>query len=180
MKDIRVTPIRNGTVIDHLPAGSVTYVLRILGYYNNENPIGNTTSILMHAPSRKTFWKDMLKIEDRELVERERQKIALVAWTYKPRQMPTLNIIRNYAVAEKEILGLAKCYKDIVRCQNGLDEGEKGGCISNSERWMQGTTLELQNDKFYCYYCGQEQKPEDLRRNIVRSPVASRKIGTSA
>ncbi|MFH0829589.1 MAG: aspartate carbamoyltransferase regulatory subunit [Candidatus Aenigmatarchaeota archaeon] len=176
MKDIRVTPIRNGTVIDHLPAGSALYVLRILGYYRNDNPMSKTTSVLMHAPSRKTVWKDLVKVEDLELVEKERQKIALVAWTYRPRQMPTVNIIRNYTVAEKTILEVAERYGGLVCCQNGLEEGGKSGCISNNERWMEGTNLELRNDRFFCYYCGREQEPERLRENLIRSPAAGRKV----
>ncbi len=170
LKERRVTPIRNGTVIDHLPASSFMYVLRILGY--DDSPMGNTTSVLINVPSRKAGFKDLIKIEDRELATNEYQKIALAAWSFRPKIMPTLNTIRNYAVVEKATIELADHYERLVRCSNG---GEKGGCISNTERWMNGLTrLVGRNGKFFCYYCDREQTPEEMRKAIITGPVGGR------
>ncbi|MBM4237237.1 MAG: aspartate carbamoyltransferase regulatory subunit, partial [Euryarchaeota archaeon] len=56
MKDFRVTPIRNGTVIDHIECGMALKVLRIIGV--NGEKVHSTVSVLMHVPSKKAGWKD--------------------------------------------------------------------------------------------------------------------------
>ena len=66
MDDFKITPIRNGTVIDHITAGQAINVLKILNV--NENTISSTISVAMHVKSQKGYmWKDIIKIEDREL-----------------------------------------------------------------------------------------------------------------
>ena len=57
-----VSPIRNGTVIDHITAGEALNVLRILGI------TGSTTeclSIATNVESRRLGKKDIVKIENR-------------------------------------------------------------------------------------------------------------------
>ena len=72
----RVTAIRNGTVIDHIPCGKALTVLEMLG-------IGGLTSVpvslVMNVPSDKIGRKDVLKIEDRELSHKELDRLALIA-----------------------------------------------------------------------------------------------------
>ena len=92
MRELRVTPIKNGTVIDHIPAGLALKVLKILGIGDS---VTSTVTVTMHVPSRAMGWKDIVKVEDRELGSREIDKIALIAPT------ATVNVIRNYNVAEK-------------------------------------------------------------------------------
>ncbi|MFP4545833.1 MAG: aspartate carbamoyltransferase regulatory subunit, partial [Methanomassiliicoccales archaeon] len=69
MKDFRVTPIRNGTVIDHIECGMALNVLKIIGVKGPE--VHSTVSILMHVPSKKGGWKDVVKVEERELSQAE-------------------------------------------------------------------------------------------------------------
>ena len=109
MKEFKVAPIRNGTVIDHITAGQALNVLKILGI--NENNIDSTISVALHVPSGKEMrLKDIVKLEDRELDSDAVDQIALIA------PDATIGIIRDYFVAEKfkvsladEITGLAKC-----------------------------------------------------------------------
>ena len=66
IKEVKLAPIRNGTVIDHITCGQALNVMKILGV--NENNIDSSISIGMHVISAKTTeWKDIIKIEDREL-----------------------------------------------------------------------------------------------------------------
>jgi len=60
MKEFKVTPIRNGTVIDHITMGMALKVLKIIGVKEDVN---STVSVLMHVPSKKAGWKDIVKIE---------------------------------------------------------------------------------------------------------------------
>ncbi len=119
MKELHVTPISNGTVIDHITPGRALDVLRIIGITGKG--LNSAVSVVMHVPSVDGGWKDIVKVQDRELLPQEVRKITLVA----PRI--TINIIRNYEVAEKyrpatpdEVVGL-------VRCANP-------NCITNKER----------------------------------------------
>ena len=94
----RVTAIRNGTVIDHIPAGSALRVLELLN-------IGKGTSVpvslVMNVPSKRMGTKDIVKVEDRELTQTELDRLALVA------EGASVAIIRAYSVAEKLEIRLA-------------------------------------------------------------------------
>ena len=64
----RVTAIRNGTVIDHIPAGQAMRVLEMLGINKGTSvPV----SLVMNVPSKKMGTKDIIKVEDRELNQDE-------------------------------------------------------------------------------------------------------------
>ena len=107
--ETKIPPIRNGTVIDHIANGQSLNVLKILRV--NEHNIDSVISIGMHVQSTKIGgWKDVIKVEDRELDHASLGKIALIA------PDATISIIRDYYIAEKfkvklddHIIGLAKC-----------------------------------------------------------------------
>ena len=144
MKEIKVTPIRNGTVIDHITCGQALNVLRILGV--NEYNIDSTVSVLMHAPSKKTGWKDVVKVEDRELDPKTVDKIALIA------PNATIDIIRDYNVAEKHLVKLNPRVKGLVHCGNP-------NCITNKK---EPVDPEFAVDNFSplvlrCIYCDRIQ-----------------------
>lgn len=115
MKEFKVTPIRNGTVIDHISVGMALKVLKIVGV---KDDVSSTVSVLMHVPSKKAGWKDIVKIEDRELDPKELDKIALIS------PNATINIIRDYNVAEKFVVEVPNVIRGIMRCSNP-------GCITN-------------------------------------------------
>ena len=99
-EELRVRSIRNGSVIDHITAGNALNVLRILGITGTTTAI---VSVVMNVPSKRLAFgqKDIVKIEDRELVPAEVDKIALIA------PQATINIIRDYEVVAKEVSRLA-------------------------------------------------------------------------
>ena len=116
--EIKIPPIRNGTVIDHIENGQALNVLKILGV--NENNIDSGISIGMHVPTTKESkkWKDIVKLEDMELDETTVSKIALIA------PEATISIIRDYYVAEKFDVKLGDKVVGLVRCSNP-------NCITN-------------------------------------------------
>lgn len=105
-------------MIDHIETGAALSVLKILGV-TGEN-VKSTVSVAMHVRSKQEEWKDIVKIEDRELYSDEVNRIALIA----PRA--TINIIRDYNVAEKTKVVLPPVVKGIVRCANP-------NCVTSSE-----------------------------------------------
>ena len=138
---MRVQPIRNGTVIDHIKAGKGRKILDTLELIDK----GTTITLLMHVPSKKNTSKDVIKIEDRELSESESQKLALLS------PGSHVNIIRNFVVAEKNVAELPKTISDMALCPNE-------NCISNNERGaktkfniIKGNPLSIQ-----CVYCGRK------------------------
>ncbi len=151
MKDFRVTPIRNGTVIDHIDCGQALKVLRIIGVTGQ---VQSTVSVLMHVPSKKTEWKDVVKVEDRELDPKEVDKIALIS----PRA--TINIIRDFNVAEKYNVNVPNIVKGIIRCSNP-------NCITNkNEPVVPEFIVESKHPQVLrCYYCDRIQ--DDIADNLI-------------
>ena len=122
--EIKIPPIRHGTVIDHIENGQALNVLKILGV--NENNIDSGISIGMHVPTAKESkkWKDIVKLEDMELDETTVSKIALIA------PEATISIIRDYYVAEKFDVKLGDKVVGLVRCSNPNCITNKGEPVS--------------------------------------------------
>jgi len=152
MKDLKVTPIRNGTVIDHIECGMALKVLRIINVTgtNVQSPV----SVLMHVPSKRQDFKDVVKVEDRELGPKEVDKIALIS----PRA--TINIIRDFNVAEKYSVNLPEVVRGIVRCGNP-------NCITNRNEPVEPEfSVEAKNPPtLRCIYC--DRILEDTAEHII-------------
>lgn len=144
---IRVRKIANGTVIDHIPSGKGSDVLRFLGI---DAQYKGVVTLLMNVPSSSMKHKDIVKIEDRELGKRELDKIAVLA------PSATINVVRNYAVAEKAKVRIPDALVGSVECPNPT-------CITHKE----GTPrLNVENKsplKIRCAYCERVYGAEDLR-----------------
>lgn len=151
MKQLKVQPIKNGTVIDHIAAGTALKVLAILGI--SKMPT-ETVSVLMNVPSKKYSKKDMVKIENRELNPREVDKIGLIA------PEATINIVKNYKVTVKHKVKLPEVVIGIVRCANP-------NCISNLKEPVKSKFAVISTAplKLRCYYC--EREMEDIAENII-------------
>ena len=87
VRELKITPIRNGTVIDHIGSGLALEVLRILGVRTLDKE--STVSVALHVRSGKLGWKDIVKVENVELSPRAVNAIALIAPT------ATISIIRD-------------------------------------------------------------------------------------
>ena len=57
-RELKITPIRNGTVIDHIPSGLSLEVLRIIGVAEIDRD--STVSVALHVRSQKIGWKDIV------------------------------------------------------------------------------------------------------------------------
>jgi aspartate carbamoyltransferase regulatory subunit len=139
--ELRVKPIRNGTVIDHIAGGQALNVLKILGIAGATDA---TVSVVMNVESGKLGKKDIVKVEDRELLEEEVNRIALIA------PAATINIIRDYEVVEKRRVDLPEEIVGVVRCQNP-------SCISNTSEPIRSRMLVKAKNPVLlrCTYCEQ-------------------------
>ena len=144
---LKVQPIRNGTVIDHIEAGRGRKILDILELGNS----GTTISLLINVQSKKQKRKDIIKVEDRELDENEIEKLALLSPNAR------VNIIRNYAVADKKKVEIPGFILDIVECPNE-------NCICNNERGATSNFKLIDEAKIQiqCTYCGRKIEEESI------------------
>jgi aspartate carbamoyltransferase regulatory subunit len=149
-KELKVPRIKNGTVIDHIAAGNAVKVLHILGIPSKPSSV---VSVAMNVRS-KMGKKDIVKVEDRELDPSEVDKIALIA------PKATINIIRDYEVAEKYRIKLGDEIIGIARCSNPT-------CVSNAKEPVPSRFKVLSSDppRIKCYYC--EREPEDISERII-------------
>lgn len=145
MKELKISAIKNGTVIDHITCGTALKVLRILGL-DVEDP-KSTVSVIMHVPSRLHGFKDIVKIEDRELKKRELNRIALLS------PHATINIIRDGEVAEKHHVRPPREVIDLATCENP-------NCITNLREPVSTRFKVLRKEPMVlkCSYCGREQE----------------------
>ena len=150
----RVTAIRNGTVIDHVPSGKAHRVLEMLGIGGNTSvPV----SLVINVPSKKMGLKDIIKVEDRELTQSELDRLALVAPDAR------VAIIRAYSVAEKLTINLGEEVTNVVRCTFS-------NCITTNLREPQPHRLRVvQRDplQLRCHYCGRPQDLDELANNVL-------------
>lgn len=116
-KELKVSAIKDGTVIDHIPARDLFTVISILGLENLDNhlTIGN------NLDSKKLGRKAIIKISDKFFKDEDINKIALVAPQAK------LNIIKDYEVVEKKTVEVPKKAVGIAKCVNPK-------CITNNEK----------------------------------------------
>jgi len=150
MKPMKIPRIKDGTVIDHIPSGNALKVLRILKIPKLDT---NTVSVAINVKS-KMGKKDIVKVENRELGREEVDKIALIA------PKATINIIRDYEVAEKHRVEIPDELTGIARCQNPT-------CISNAGEPVQSRFIvtDKETPRIKCYYC--QREPEDIADRII-------------
>ena len=105
-KELVVSALENGTVLDHIPAENLYKALDILNLKGVESQI----TIGINLASRIYGKKGIIKIADKFFEDDELNKLALIA------PKATVNIIRDFKVVEKkkivmpeEIIGIAKC-----------------------------------------------------------------------
>lgn len=149
--ELRVSKIKDGTVIDHIRCGYALEVIKILGITGREKGI---MTIAINVSSKSLKIKDIIKLEGRALDSREVNKIALVA------PHATLNIIRNYEVVEKLNVTLPHVIENIVKCINPT-------CISNNNEPISSKFYVVYEEPLVmkCHYCGQLlEKTEILRQ----------------
>jgi len=145
-KELIVSAIENGTVIDHIQADKLFQVIKILNLDICSNQILFGTNLA----SKKLNKKAIIKIQGKFFERDEINKIAIVS------PYATLITIQDYNVLEKYNLSLPDTIEGIVKCFNPK-------CITNHESVLQKFTI-LNRDKIQlqCHYCQKITKQETL------------------
>lgn len=152
VRELKLTPIRNGTVIDHIGNGLALEVLRIIGV--RELDKDSTVSVALHVRSQKIGWKDIVKVENMELSPRKVNAIALLAPT------ATIAIIRDFKVREKRAVDLPDRVVGVLRCPNP-------NCITNQREPVE-SEFEIARRRpvvLRCVYC--ERLVDDFLHSLA-------------
>ena len=151
---LRVRKIRNGTVIDHIPAGLALDVLKILNITGKE---GVVVAVVMNVDSKKLGKKDIVKIEDVYLDEKTVNKIALIA------PSATINIVKEYNVVSKRRVEIPLKVRGILKCINP-------NCITNQPREPIESSFTVISRKpivIKCDYCGAIISYQEIFQQLV-------------
>ena len=137
----QVAAIKNGTVIDHIPAEKTYQVVNLLQLETLDTPV----TIGYNYPSNKIGRKGIIKVSDKFFTDEEISRLSVVA------QNVVLNIIHAYEVVEKKTVKTPDELRGIVKCNNPK-------CITNNE--PMNTVFHVVNKEkgiLKCHYCDKEQ-----------------------
>ena len=143
-----VRRIKDGTVIDHIESAKALLVLRALNITGKE---GNVITVALNVPSSKHHKKDIIKVENRFLETYETNKLALIA------PHATINIIKDFKLAEKRKIQLPDSIVGIFRCPNLR-------CITNSGEDINSIIDIIDKEKIVlkCRYCARTLTIDEL------------------
>jgi aspartate carbamoyltransferase regulatory subunit len=148
-RQLRVSKIESGTVIDHITSGQALNVLAILGI---DGSSGEAVSIGMNVPSDRLGIKDIVKVEGRELSQGELDVLSLIA------PAATINIIRDYDVVEKHRVDRPEEVVGVLECPNH-------NCVTTEDEPV-ASQFEVLDDGVRCVYCDTIIR-EDLTEHIL-------------
>ncbi len=146
-KQLKVDPIKNGTVIDHISAGKALQVIDLINLKNPENLM----MIGVNLASNKIGKKDIIKIENRVLTDDEVNSIALIS------PNASLIIIENFEVIKKKKIEIPEKIKGHIICPNPA-------CVTNIESVETKFSLAGKDPvEVRCEYCEKKYGIDDVK-----------------
>ncbi len=136
---LQVEAIKNGTVIDHIPAHVGLKVVKLFNFDASNERI----TIGFNLPSSALGNKDLIKVENTFITEEQAQKLAF----YAPHA--TVNQIQEYQVVKKLELSLPQQVIDVFACPNS-------NCITHNEPVATNFSViskDEQDIRLKCKYC---------------------------
>ena len=145
-KELSVSAIKEGTVIDHIPSNATLKVVDILDLKG----IRSIISVATNLASRTMGKKGIIKIGGKNLTKEEVDKIAIIA------PDATVNIIKDYDVKQKIKVTIPQNINKIIRCSNP-------NCVTNNEKvTTKFYVLRKAPLKVKCHYCERNMDKEDI------------------
>lgn len=138
---MEVTSIRNGIIIDHVPAGTALKVLQ----YLKIDPTSTKLALIMNTDSRQYGSKDIIKIEDAG-------DLNLDVLGFIARQA-TIDIVRGGKIVRKERPNLPEHMVNVIKCKNPR-------CVTTTERGIDQMfyLVHSERQEYRCDYCDEEAK----------------------
>ncbi|MBE6235132.1 MAG: aspartate carbamoyltransferase regulatory subunit [Bacteroidales bacterium] len=144
-KELKVSALENGTVLDHIPAENVYKALEILDLKD----IGSQITIGINLVSKQHGKKGIIKIADKFFEDEELNKLSLIA------PKATVNVIRDFKVVEKRKLEIPQEIHGIGRCLNPK-------CVTNHQPVPTRFSTVKKGDEIslLCHFC---EKSTDIK-----------------
>ncbi|CAH8182716.1 aspartate carbamoyltransferase regulatory subunit [Vibrio aestuarianus] len=135
---LQVEAIRNGSVIDHIPANLGIKILSLFKL----NETNQRVTIGLNLPSSAQGHKDLIKIENVYLSKEQANQLAL----YAPKA--TVNQIEEYKVVNKLTLTQPERIDGVFSCPNS-------NCISHGEPVASRFKVQSKQEsvQLKCHYC---------------------------
>jgi aspartate carbamoyltransferase regulatory subunit len=147
VKELKVSAIENGTVIDHIPASALFQVIKMLKLDVFDQMVLFATNL----ESKKFGSKGIIKVSNKFFAPEDLNKIALVA--------PHASIIeiRDYQVVNKTQVAIPDAVQGITKCFNP-------NCITNIEVvTTRFAVVDKEEIRLKCHYC----EKITVKKNIV-------------
>jgi aspartate carbamoyltransferase regulatory subunit len=147
-RELKVSAIENGTVIDHIPSNRVFQVIKLL----NLTTVKDQIFVGVNLESEKLKdGKGIIKVSNRYFADWEINKISLVAPT------ATLIEIKDYVVTVKRKVEIPDKIQGIVKCFNP-------NCITNYQPIETCfDVIDKVDLKLHCHYC----EKDTAKNNVV-------------
>ncbi len=144
-KELVVSALENGTVLDHIPAENVYKAIDLLNLRGVESQI----TIGINLASKLYGRKGIIKIADRFFEDEELNRLALIA------PKATVNVIRDFKVVEKKKITMPKEIIGMAKCMNPK-------CVTNHQPIKTRFTTIAKGDEIslLCHFC---EKVSDTR-----------------
>ena len=137
-KKLAVAAIKKGTVIDHITAGQALRIVKLLNLAKHHKQV----ALGLNLPSKTLKYKDLIKVEDRELSADEVNQVAILS------PHATINIIQNFEVVKKFQVSIPQTLSGILACPNPK-------CVTNHEKMVSSFIVKQRVHKnvLHCRYC---------------------------
>ena len=145
-KELTISAIKDGTVIDHIPSDAAFKVAKILDLAG----VTGIISVATNLSSKTMGKKGIIKVGGKSLTKDEADKIALIA------PNATVNIIKDYDVKQKIKVEIPSIINRIIKCSNP-------NCITNNEKIpTKFYVLRKEPLRVKCHYCERNMEKEDI------------------
>lgn len=138
---MNIDSIKNGIVIDHIPAGKAMQIYKLLGLDKVQFPV----AMIMNVTSNKMGKKDIIKIDS--LFDVNMDILGYVA------PGVTVNIIKDEKLADKKSPALPTELRDVIICKNPR-------CITTTEQELPNIfkLTDAKEHVYRCVYCETKAK----------------------
>lgn len=147
-KQLKVSAIKDGTVLDHIPSSQLFKVIDILQL----SEISNQITFGMNLDSKLLGKKAIIKISGKFFQDDQINMIALIA------PMASINVIHDFEVVSKRRISVPEIICGIAKCANPV-------CVTNNEE-IETRFTTIKNESridLQCHYCEKVTNSENLK-----------------
>ena len=148
MKQMKVSALKDGTVLDHIPSAQIFRVIDILQLADSQHQI----TFGINLDSKTLGKKGIIKISGLKFKDFELNKIALIA------PHATVNTIENFKVVKKRQISIPNMITGIAKCMNPV-------CITNHEQIETKFSIIQTKEEIdlFCHYCEKITDSKNLK-----------------